>query len=107
MMLIAVGSVLRGLFALIDLLEPSLVAGQRPLWWRITSSALAFIALAIAPLMKIEDACYRFMRSAMTSDRAAFCVALSALRASVAAQSEILASAYAVRAGKEYDRAVA
>jgi hypothetical protein len=51
MMLITVGSLLRGFFALIDMLEPSLVGGQRPLWWRITGVALSFIALGIAPLI--------------------------------------------------------
>jgi hypothetical protein len=62
MMLIGVGSLSRGMFATIDLLEPDLVAGQRPFWWRITSVAIGIFALMVAPIL-VRYAARQIVRS--------------------------------------------
>ena len=39
-----------GVFAALHLFEPALVDGTRPLWWRVVSTGLGFVALAVIPL---------------------------------------------------------
>lgn len=39
-----------GVFAALRWLEPALVDGLRPLWWRFVSTALSFAALVVIPL---------------------------------------------------------
>ena len=52
MMLITICALpFRGAYAALDWLEPDLVDGRRPLWWRLTGTALGFLVLVAAPFL--------------------------------------------------------
>jgi hypothetical protein len=51
MMIVTIGSAPFKIMGLLDRLEPDLIHGMRPLWWRILSFAIAIGVLIAAPLL--------------------------------------------------------
>src|SRR5262249_3034933 len=60
---------------------------------------------AVAPLIKIETACHRFLTATSAADVVDFYVALGALRAIVAEQSEALSAIFTALGSTKADRA--